>query len=109
MLKLEDNPQTIIVVEIETEDGCDVHDGEYSVRIVGIVGKIDVNCNGASETLNEVHMCITDTFDFNMLPNHGITQLTLTEHHENDGGPGSPQWHTYYEIERVSLIWDAAT
>jgi hypothetical protein len=85
----------IIDVVIQTESGCSVEEGEYSVSIIGFVGSLDISAVGVDDATlikeavdeaimnNEIELC-----------EEGFKEVRLQESGEWE----DVFWHKYYVI-----------
>ena len=94
---IEERSVNYVQVNIVTESGCDIEEGEYSMYIAGFIGGLDLNTPGGVDDISLIKDCIWDKFDFSKLPEEGIAEITLKESGEWE----DVFWHKYYEIERV--------
>lgn len=94
---INDRSVNYVHVNIVTEAGCDIEEGEYSMYIAGFVGGLDLSSPGGVDDISLIKDCIRNKLDFSKLPEEGITEITLKESGEWE----DVFWHKYYEIERV--------
>lgn len=101
--KLESRSVNYVSVAIRTESGCDPKEDEYSMEISGFTGFLDISSPGGTDDIELIKECIRNDFDFDSLPEEGITEVILVESGEWE----DVFWHKYYEIQRVAVIFIA--
>lgn len=94
---LKGRPINYVGVLIETENGCCIERGEYSLSITSFVGALDISAPGGIDDVTLIKDCIENNLDELGLPEEGCTQVILRESGEWE----DVFWHKYYEIERV--------
>lgn len=89
-------PRTYAQVIMTIESGCNVQDGEYSLKIVGLCGALCIDVPGGVDDAHLITECIQDHFDFNEAPAEGCVHFIVRESGERE----DMSWHRYFEIER---------
>ena len=94
------NPRSINFVQvfINTEHGCDPHEGEYSLVLGSFTDELDLSSTGGVDDISLIKDCIENNLDRLSLPPEGIADIVLRESGEWE----DVFWHKYYEIERVA-------
>ena len=95
--RIEDRPINIVSVGIYTSTGCKPEEGEYQIKILGIIGELDITPNGGADDISLIQECIDNNLDFDKLPEEGFTEIILKESGEWE----DVFWHKYYEIIRI--------
>ena len=95
--RIEDRAVNYVEVCIYTESGCNVEDGEYSMRIISFIGTLDISSIGGVDDISLVKACIEENLDDLRLPEEGCAQVILKESGEWEDN----HWLKYYELERV--------
>jgi hypothetical protein len=86
----------IVDVTIQTESGCDISEGEYSVSIVGFVGALDLSSLGGTDDCTLIKEAIDEAIsnDGIELCEEGFKEVRLQESGEWE----DVSWHKYYVI-----------
>jgi len=95
--RIEDRPINFISVGIYTANGCKPKEGEYEIRILYVIGSLDITPNGGNDDISLIQECIDNDLDFNKLPEEGFTEIIL----EESGEWEDVFWHKYYKIVRI--------
>jgi len=94
--QLSDRAINYVSVLVETEKGCDINEGEYSLYIMSFIGSLDIYSPGGVDDVSLIKDCILNHLDDLNLPEEGCTQIVLRESGEWE----DVFWSKYYEIER---------
>jgi hypothetical protein len=86
----------IVDVLIQTEDGCNYLDGEYTVSIIGFVGSLDLTAVGGTDDATLIKECIDNAVMSNdiELCQEGFEEVRVIESGEWE----DVFWHKYYVI-----------
>lgn len=86
----------IVDLTIQTESGCDISEGEYSVCITGFVGALDLSSVGGADDLTLIKQAVDDAILGNdiELCEEGFKEIRLQESGEWE----DVFWHKYYVI-----------
>jgi hypothetical protein len=70
-----------VTVRIYTELDCDPNEGEYSLMLADSSVELDLNGPGGKDDISLIKEAIYE-FDFDELPEEGVTEIKLVEHLE---------------------------
>lgn len=86
----------IVDITIQTESGCDISEGEYSVSIVGFVGALDLSSVGGTDDATLIKEAVDEAIFNNdiELCEEGFKEVRFQESGEWEGF----SWHKYYVI-----------
>lgn len=95
--RIEDRDINIVKVALDTEKGCDPQENEYSLRILSVLGCLDISSIGGVDDVSLIKDCIENDIDWEIIPEEGATFITL----EESGEWEDVFWHKYYKIIRT--------
>ena len=86
----------VVDVTIQTESGCDILEGEYSVSIVGFVGALDLSSVGGVDDCTLIKEAVDEAIFNNdiELCEEGFEEVRFQESGEWE----DVFWHKYYVI-----------
>lgn len=86
----------IVSVSIQTESGCDISEGEYTVSITGLVGALGIDSVGGNDDVTLIKEAVDNAImgDEIELREEGFKEVTLIESGEWE----DVFWHKYYVI-----------